>query len=1357
MDPTSELTKYLTREVRSVPQPLLALNRRVNRMCLSQPQEEMPSSPAMTTLRVSMPATVRELQRVVRGAPRGGGGGGALAVGAVSEISIADAGSVAGLVASSTTALTSAPGTKDYVRGRLGNAPFVAGGGVRDAPIPRGAGEAPDALAPHLTPAAVAASLRALGQARSGGDLSLLLGAAPGLDRGLEASALSGNNNVGFAFVDNAVILPRQGDADDFAWMLDAAEVTAERRERDESDLSLCRGKNPSGLLDPFASKSAEYTRREVLSAHGPTRLGGSSGSSKVSARARHHQKQRVIELSLQSLYDEEGDDFALDKVADDEGPADADAADAAAPPPGPTTFSGVDALLAAPSETDGSLEREDAASLSAPPPPKPPQQLQRKSWAITAPVDVSDWSTLVPNPAYHFPFELDNFQKQAVLHLERNECVFVAAHTSAGKTVVAEYAIALAAQHMTRCVYTSPIKALSNQKFRDFREKFEDVGIITGDIQLNPEASCLIMTTEILRSMLYRGADLVRDIEWVIFDEVHYVNDPERGVVWEEVIIMLPQHVKLVFLSATTPNTVEFSDWIGRTKRKPVYVISTLKRPVPLEHYLFTAAGGKGGKMHKVMTAGKAFLLQGHAAAAKALATSKSAKSGRGRGGRSGGRGRSRGGGRGRAQKGQLRKLVGMLKEKDLLPTVFFVFSKKLCETCAHELSGLRLNSSGEQGKVRAFAASALSRLQGSDRQLPQVLRTIESAERGIGVHHGGLLPILKEVVEIMFSRGLVKVLFATETFAMGVNMPARAVCFYSTRKHDGREFRDLLPGEYTQMAGRAGRRGIDAVGTVILALWGPDPPLSSDLHKMLKGKATKLESQFRLTYTMILNLLRVEDMSVEDMIKRSFSEVATQRLVGQHDIPAIKARLNRRRDALTDTIAALARGPMDSDAQHLIAIEELDYYCRWETKARSIDTWIYRQLLDVMPSTAFGGGRTVLLRSDAARSRIAVDGAHSDALPATDGQLLPALCLKIERGGTLVLLVLCPAGWTPPAPGAAQRAAAASSKAQEPRRGRSSRDSSRLVPEKWYPVGDRHLVLVQVPITRGDCGIAGMSSQKVPRKLRPGDVLSGASGSEGMVMVLRHLQTIERVDRVDACMNIPKALKIHELEFIAPWDERQELAQKAASLSIASSPRLAQVRTSSVCSFANNATRMLAFSLLFLLTNIQCSVALSCSLFLSRTQMYAAALRRENIANKIDQLAMLSSNENLELFADFNQRLDVLRTLGYIDAHNTVQLKGRVASEINTSDELILTELVFENVLAGLSPPELASVLSALIFQRKNDDEPVLTPSMEDARATVDRIAKAVGTAQAECGLDINPDDFASSSLKWGLAEVT
>lgn len=191
------------------------------------------------------------------------------------------------------------------------------------------------------------------------------------------------------------------------------------------------------------------------------------------------------------------------------------------------------------------------------------------------------------PRLAMKFPFELDFFQRQAVLRLERKEHVFVAAHTSAGKTVVAEYAIALAKMHHTRTIYTSPIKALSNQKYRDFKNKFEDVGLITGDVSIQPEAACLIMTTEILRSMLYRGSDVIRDVEWVIFDEVHYVNDSERGVVWEEVLIMLPPSVNIIMLSATTPNTMEFSDWIGRIKNRQVHVISTTKRPVPLQHYL--------------------------------------------------------------------------------------------------------------------------------------------------------------------------------------------------------------------------------------------------------------------------------------------------------------------------------------------------------------------------------------------------------------------------------------------------------------------------------------------------------------------------------------------------------------------------------------------------------------------------------------------------------------------------------------------------------------------------------------------------------------------------------------------------
>ena len=241
------------------------------------------------------------------------------------------------------------------------------------------------------------------------------------------------------------------------------------------------------------------------------------------------------------------------------------------------------------------------------------------KSWAVTDYIPLTgaaDFHALLPSPALTFPFELDDFQKQAVLRLERSECVFLAAHTSAGKTVCAEYAIALARRHCTRAVYTSPIKALSNQKYRDFRTKFgDDVGLITGDMQVGADASCLIMTTEILRSMLYRGADLVRDIEWVIFDEVHYINDSERGVVWEEVIIMLPDYVNLVFLSATTPNTIEFSEWIGRTKQKPVHVIRTNYRPVPLSHHLWA-----GSKMHKVMEGKSGFLPKGYTAATKAL-----------------------------------------------------------------------------------------------------------------------------------------------------------------------------------------------------------------------------------------------------------------------------------------------------------------------------------------------------------------------------------------------------------------------------------------------------------------------------------------------------------------------------------------------------------------------------------------------------------------------------------------------------------------------------------------------------------------------------------------------------------------
>jgi len=559
------------------------------------------------------------------------------------------------------------------------------------------------------------------------------------------------------------------------------------------------------------------------------------------------------------------------------------------------------------------------------------------KDWAHMVDVnrEITNFRDLVPDMAREWPFELDTFQKEAVYHLENGDSVFVAAHTSAGKTVVAEYAIALAAKHMTKAIYTSPIKALSNQKFRDFRKTFDDVGILTGDVQIRPEASCLIMTTEILRSMLYRGADLIRDVEFVIFDEVHYVNDLERGVVWEEVIIMLPEHVTLILLSATVPNTYEFASWVGRTKKKDIYVISTPKRPVPLEHYLW---GGKD--MHKIVTSEKQFVESGWKAANDAISgkdkvkppavSDQSASRGTGANQRGAARGQNtpggRGGARGGAQRGGAQRggaqqsnrgqpaprgrgniartgrgggrttaaqdrtiwvqLVQHLRKQDLLPACIFVFSKKRCEENADALTNIDYCTASEKSAIHMIIEKSVARLKPEDRDLPQIRRLRELLSRGIAVHHGGMLPIVKELVEILFAQTLVKILFATETFAMGLNLPTRTVVFSGFRKHDGRQFRDLLPGEYTQMAGRAGRRGLDPVGSVIIVAPGADEaPPAARLRQMILGDPTKLRSQFRLTYNMILNLLRVEALKIEEMIKRSFSENATQALLPEHE----------------------------------------------------------------------------------------------------------------------------------------------------------------------------------------------------------------------------------------------------------------------------------------------------------------------------------------------------------------------------------------------------------------------------------------------------------------------------------------
>lgn len=358
-------------------------------------------------------------------------------------------------------------------------------------------------------------------------------------------------------------------------------------------------------------------------------------------------------------------------------------------------------------------------------------------------------------------------------------------------------------------------------------------------------------MTTEILLQMLYANSETINDLEFVIFDECHYVNDSKRGHVWEEVFILLPGFVKLVLLSATVPNVIEFSDWLGRTRQRKTYVVSTTKRPVPLKHYFYLGRDGKTQSQQILFLEGEGQLLKVNYDEAAEIMKERKGK---------------QFGGYIRVTPASERNvylnLIRHLQKTDKLPVICFTLSRRKCDQnlelllAIHE-ENLYLTSKKEAFAIRRFVRRHLKHLGEADLKLDQVLKVSAMLERGFGVHHSGVLPLLKELTEILFSSGLVKVLFATETFAMGVNMPARTVVFDSLNKHDGTSRRNLKPSEYIQMAGRAGRRGKDADGTVII-LAKYDLPSFLECQQVMKGSAQYLESQFRLTYHMILNMLK-------------------------------------------------------------------------------------------------------------------------------------------------------------------------------------------------------------------------------------------------------------------------------------------------------------------------------------------------------------------------------------------------------------------------------------------------------------------------------------------------------------------
>ncbi|MFD3974952.1 DEAD/DEAH box helicase [Streptomyces cyaneofuscatus] len=462
------------------------------------------------------------------------------------------------------------------------------------------------------------------------------------------------------------------------------------------------------------------------------------------------------------------------------------------------------------------------------------------------------------------YEFGLDPFQIEACQALEAGKGVLVAAPTGSGKTIVGEFAVHLALEQGRKCFYTTPIKALSNQKFADLVKRYgaDKVGLLTGDNSVNSEAPVVVMTTEVLRNMLYAGSQSLSGLGYVVMDEVHYLSDRFRGAVWEEVIIHLPESVTLVSLSATVSNAEEFGDWLD-TVRGSTEVIVSEHRPVPLWQHVMA-----GRKMYDLFEEATD---HGDRGAGRRevnpdlvrLARQENQNTYNPRDRRRGKMVREADRERERRQRGRIwtpgrPEVIERLDNEGLLPAITFIFSRAGCEAAVQQClyAGLRLNDEDKRRLVREIVEERTASIPGEDLHVLGYYEWLEGLERGIAAHHAGMLPTFKEVVEELFVRGLVKAVFATETLALGINMPARSVVLEKLVKWNGEQHADITPGEYTQLTGRAGRRGIDVEGHAVV-LWqrGMDP---TALAGLAGTRTYPLRSSFRPSYNMAVNLVQ-------------------------------------------------------------------------------------------------------------------------------------------------------------------------------------------------------------------------------------------------------------------------------------------------------------------------------------------------------------------------------------------------------------------------------------------------------------------------------------------------------------------
>ena len=853
--------------------------------------------------------------------------------------------------------------------------------------------------------------------------------------------------------------------------------------------------------------------------------------------------------------------------------------------------------------------------------------------------------------PARTFPFQLDPFQEYSIKSIQRSESVLVSAHTSAGKTAVAEYAIAQCFQNNQRVIYTSPIKALSNQKYRDFDAEFGDVGLMTGDITIKPEASCIVMTTEILRSMLYRGSEMMREVGWVVFDEVHYLRDKERGVVWEETIIMLPDKVRYVFLSATIPNAYQFAEWIVKIHNQPCHVVYTDYRPVPLQHYLFPS-GGDG--IHLVVDEKGTFREQAFGTVMSSLAErqgSNSADPMARRKGRGKDKKLDKGGTKGPSD---IFKIMRMIMMKKFNPVIVFSFSKNACESYALQLATLCMNDESEQANFSKVWQGAIGTLSEEDRALPQIAHLEPLLKKGIGVHHGGLLPILKEIIEILFQENLIKVLFATETFSIGLNMPAKTVVFTGVRKFDGHSNRLISASEFIQMSGRAGRRGKDDRGVVMLMIDEKMEP--SACKSIIHGEQDKLNSAFHLGYNMILNLLRVEGVSPEFMLERCFYQFQNTASVS-----GLEKELHA---------AEQERGNLFVDQEPIVK----EYYdIRKQLRHYNQD------LHDTMTHPNY-------------------------CLPYMQVGRLIRVQWQDYNFGWGIVVNFEKLDWKKVPKGAKPQEQWALHVAVNIDAESEPRTKSPNMPVRPPKEGGPSKFVI-IPMV-----LSAVQSIGQIRVFLPEDM----SNPNSLNLMKRTLdESIKQMRNKNGplCFDPVKDMHITDEKFKRTRKKIDALESKLQANALYNSPDLPH-------------------------------------LYDQYSQKVEVQSRVKTLKRKITNALSIFQMEELK------NRSRVLRRLGFVNDAGVVQMKARVACEISSGDELVLSELLFNGFFNKMNINQCAACLSCFVCDEKTDDprlrEELMTPHIE-----IKKQARIVAKVSQECKMPVNEDDYVSK-FKPQLMEV-